>query len=55
MGVRIRWNNVLDKDYTTVYGYNTPGSNVFVNLSFGCKFVTTPACQRVTLIFARAL
>lgn len=34
VGVQIRWNNVLDKDYTTVYGYNTPGSNVFVNLSF---------------------
>lgn len=34
VGVQVRWNNVFDKDYTTVYGYNTPGSNVFVNLSF---------------------
>lgn len=30
--VSVRWNNVLGKDYTTAYGYNTPGSNVFVNL-----------------------
>lgn len=34
VGVQVRWNNVFDKNYTTVYGYNTPGSNVFVNLSF---------------------
>ena len=34
VGVQVRWNNALNKDYTTVYGYNTPGSNVFVNLSF---------------------
>lgn len=34
VGVQVRWNNVFDKDYTTVYGYNTPGSNIFVNLSF---------------------
>jgi vitamin B12 transporter len=33
VGVQIRWNNVLDKQYSTVYGYNMPGSNVFVNLS----------------------
>ncbi|NLC35794.1 MAG: TonB-dependent receptor [Alcaligenaceae bacterium] len=33
VGVQVRWNNVLDKDYTTAYGYETPGSNVFVNLS----------------------
>lgn len=31
--VQIRWNNVLDKDYTNAYGYKTMGSNVFVNLS----------------------
>lgn len=34
VGVQVRWNNVFDKDYTTVYGYSTPGSNIFVNLSF---------------------
>lgn len=32
MDVSVRWNNVLDKTYTTAYGYNMPGSNVFVNL-----------------------
>ena len=31
--VQVRWNNVFDKDYTNVHGYQTPGSNVFVNLS----------------------
>jgi len=30
----VRWNNILDKDYTNAYGYNMPGSNVFVNVSF---------------------
>ncbi|RTZ39755.1 TonB-dependent receptor [Candidimonas sp. SYP-B2681] len=34
VGVQVRWNNLLNKDYTNVYGYNMPGSNVFVNLSF---------------------
>jgi vitamin B12 transporter len=34
LGVQVRWNNVLDKDYVRVDGYNTPGSNVFVNLSW---------------------
>lgn len=34
VGVQVRWNNLFDKDYTNVYGYNTPGSNVFVNFSF---------------------
>jgi len=33
-GVQVRWNNVLDKTYAQAYGYNTPGSNVFVNLSW---------------------
>lgn len=33
-GVQVRWNNILDKDYTLARGYNTPGSNVFVNFSF---------------------
>lgn len=31
--VQIRWNNVFNKDYAHAYGYETPGSNVFVNLS----------------------
>lgn len=34
LGVQVRWNNVLDKDYVLIDGYNTPGSNVFVNLSW---------------------
>ena len=34
LGMQVRWNNVLDKDYVLVDGYNTPGSNVFVNLSW---------------------
>ncbi|MFA5663130.1 TonB-dependent receptor domain-containing protein [Castellaniella sp.] len=34
LGMQIRWNNILDKHYTLVNGYNTPGSNVFVNLSW---------------------
>ncbi|MBP6020722.1 MAG: TonB-dependent receptor [Burkholderiaceae bacterium] len=34
VGVQVRWNNVLDKDYSNTYGYNTQGSNVFVNLSW---------------------
>lgn len=33
VGVQVRWDNVLDKSYAHVYGYNTPGSTVFVNLS----------------------
>jgi len=33
VAVQVNWNNVLSKDYTTAYGYNTPGSNVFVNLT----------------------
>jgi vitamin B12 transporter len=32
--VSVRWNNVFDKEYTLVQGYNTPGSNAFVNLSW---------------------
>ncbi|MBV6273348.1 TonB-dependent receptor [Alcaligenaceae bacterium CGII-47] len=38
LGVQVRWNNVLDKDYVlidnSISAYNTPGSNVFVNLSW---------------------
>ncbi|MGB6105605.1 MAG: TonB-dependent receptor [Pusillimonas sp.] len=33
VGVQVRWNNILNKDYTLARGYNTPGSNIFVNLS----------------------
>ena len=33
LDVQLRWNNVFGKAYTLVRGYNTPGSNVFVNLS----------------------
>lgn len=33
-GVQVRWNNVLNKDYMNAYGYNMPGSNVFVNLTW---------------------
>lgn len=29
-----RWNNVTDKKYELVRGYNTPGSNVFVSLRY---------------------
>ncbi|MDX3906307.1 MAG: TonB-dependent receptor [Pigmentiphaga sp.] len=32
--VQVRWNNVTDKDYELVRGYATPGSNVFVSLSY---------------------
>jgi vitamin B12 transporter len=31
--VQLRWNNVFGQQYTLVQGYNTPGSNVFVNLA----------------------
>jgi vitamin B12 transporter len=30
--LQLQWNNVLDKNYTLVRGYNTPGSNVFFNV-----------------------
>lgn len=33
LDLQLRWNNVFGKEYTLVRGYNTPGSNVFVNLS----------------------
>jgi vitamin B12 transporter len=32
--VQVRWNNVFGKDYTLAEGYNTPGSNAFVNLTW---------------------
>jgi vitamin B12 transporter len=31
--VQLRWNNIFNKDYVTTMGYQTPGSNVFINLS----------------------
>lgn len=30
-----RWNNVFDKSYELVNGYQTPGSNVFVGMRYG--------------------
>ncbi|TAM90383.1 MAG: TonB-dependent receptor [Candidimonas sp.] len=32
LSVDVRWDNVLNRNYMTAYGYNTPGSNVFVTL-----------------------
>jgi len=32
-----RWNNVLNKNYELAYGYNTPGSNLYVGLRYGFK------------------
>lgn len=32
--VQVRWNNITNKDYELARGYATPGSNVFVNLSY---------------------
>jgi vitamin B12 transporter len=31
--LQLRWNNVFGQQYTLVQGYNTPGSNVFMNLA----------------------
>jgi vitamin B12 transporter len=31
--IQVRWNNVLGRQYNLVENYNTPGSNVFVNLA----------------------
>jgi vitamin B12 transporter len=31
--VQARWNNVFNKEYSSVYGYRHAGSNVFVNLA----------------------
>jgi vitamin B12 transporter len=30
----MRWNNVFNKQYTLVEGYNSPGSSVFFNLGW---------------------
>lgn len=35
--VNVRWNNVLDKEYELVRGYNTAGSNVFVSVDYGSQ------------------
>lgn len=32
--IQVRWNNVLGKTYTLVEGYNTPGTNLFVNVAW---------------------
>lgn len=32
-----RWNNIFNKDYQLSYGYNTPGSNVYVGLRYAMK------------------
>ena len=32
--LNVRWNNVLDRDYELVRGYNTAGSNVFVSIDY---------------------
>jgi vitamin B12 transporter len=36
-GLFARWNNIFNKDYQLSYGYNTPGSNVFVGLRYSMK------------------
>lgn len=37
LSVFARWNNALNKTYQLSYGYNTPGSNVFVGLRYVMK------------------
>lgn len=32
--LQLRWNNVLDKDYTLAQGYATQGSSVFLNVAY---------------------
>jgi vitamin B12 transporter len=32
-----RWNNILNKDYQLSYGYNTPGSNLFIGVRYAMK------------------
>ena len=32
-----RWNNIFNKDYQLSYGFNTPGSNVFVGMRYAMK------------------
>lgn len=31
---QVRWDNVFNKKYEYAYGYNTPGSNIFINLQW---------------------
>jgi vitamin B12 transporter len=33
VSVQLRWDNVFDKEYVSMKGYRTPGSNLFINLS----------------------
>jgi vitamin B12 transporter len=37
LSVFARWNNTFNKTYQLSYGYNTPGSNVFVGLRYAMK------------------
>ena len=37
LSVFARWNNAFNKTYQLSYGYNTPGSNVFVGLRYAMK------------------
>jgi vitamin B12 transporter len=32
-----RWNNVTNKDYQLTYGYNTPGSNIYIGARYAMK------------------
>lgn len=32
-----RWNNIFNKDYQLSYGFNTPGSNLFVGMRYAMK------------------
>ncbi len=32
-----RWNNILNKNYQLSYGYNTPGSNLFIGVRYAMK------------------
>ncbi len=32
-----RWNNIFNKDYQLSYGFNTPGSNLFVGIRYAMK------------------
>ena len=32
-----RWNNIFNKDYQLSYGYNTPGSNLFIGVRYAMK------------------
>lgn len=34
LDAHLRWNNIFDKNYHNAYGYNMPGSNVFLNFSW---------------------